>query len=88
LEETGYSGAAPTPLGILNPNPALFGNRCHSFVIRDAACVAAIQNSATEETVVELVPVAAVRGLLEGGAIDHALVAAALYRFELERATD
>ncbi len=87
LEETGYRGDPPTSLCVLNPNPALFGNRCHSFVIRGAEPVAKIRNSATEETEVELIPVDALRGLLDRGAIDHSLVAAALYRFELERAS-
>lgn len=83
LEETGYRGADPETLGSVNPNPAVFGNRCHSFVIRDAERVAAIQNSATEETAVELVPVGELARLLTGGAIDHALVVAALYRYAL-----
>jgi ADP-ribose pyrophosphatase len=84
LEETGYRGLAPEPLGVVNPNPALFGNTCHSFLVRDVECVAEIENSATEETVVELVPRAALRDLLAAGAIDHALVVAALYWFELQ----
>ena len=83
LEETGYRGGDPEPLGVVNPNPALFGNVCHSYLVREAECVAPIENSATEETVVELVPRAALRDLLAEGAIDHALVVAALYWFEL-----
>jgi hypothetical protein len=47
--------------------------------------VAEIQNSATEETVVELLPLAELPALLRGGGIDHALVVAALYAFELWR---
>ena len=34
LEETGYAGASLEPLGAVNPNPAVFGNRCHTFVMR------------------------------------------------------
>lgn len=83
VEETGYRGGAPEPLGVVNPNPALFGNTCHSFLVRDARPVAGITNSPTEETVVELVPIASLRDLLAEGAIDHALVVAALYWFEL-----
>jgi 8-oxo-dGTP pyrophosphatase MutT (NUDIX family) len=83
LEETGYRGRAPERLGSVNPNPAVFGNRCHSFVVRGAEPVAAIQNSPKEETVVELIPAAALPGLLRDGAIDHALVVAALHWYAL-----
>jgi ADP-ribose pyrophosphatase len=84
LEETGYRGVPPEPLCAINPNPALFGNTCHSFVIRNALPVAPIENGATEETVVELVDRAKLRTLLEAGQIEHALVLVALYRFLLD----
>lgn len=83
LEETGYRGDVPQALGSVSPNPAVFGNRCYSFLIRGAEPVAAIQNSATEETVVELVPASALPGLVRGGEIDHALVVAALHSYAL-----
>ncbi|MDE0885612.1 MAG: NUDIX hydrolase [Myxococcota bacterium] len=83
LEETGYAGASPEPLGAANPNPAVFGNRCHTFVMRGVKPVAAIRNSATEETVVELIPAEDLPRLLADGAIDHALVVAALYWYAL-----
>jgi 8-oxo-dGTP pyrophosphatase MutT (NUDIX family) len=88
LEETGYRGQRPEPLGRVNPNPAVFGNCCHSFVVDRAEAVAEIQNSATEETCVELVPAADLGDLLARGAIDHALVVAALYWYELRRQRD
>ena len=68
----------------MNPNPAVFGNRCHSFVMRGVSLQTAIQNSATEETTVELVPAQALPRLLADGAIDHALVVAALYQYALQ----
>ena len=88
IEETGYRAGRLASLGSLNPNPALFGNRCHMQVALDCEPATAIQNSATEETQVELVPRADVHDLLRAGAIDHALVVAALYAFELWRARD
>ena len=84
LEETGYRGGVAELLGTVNPNPAVFGNRCFSFVVRDVEEVATIQNSATEETVVERVPAADLPLLLTGGAIDHALVVAALHWYALK----
>jgi len=86
LEETGYRGGEPELLGAVNPNPAVFGNRCFSYVVRGAEEVAAIQNSSTEETVVERVPAADLPRLLTEGAIDHALVVAALHWYALKEA--
>lgn len=86
IEETGYRAGRLESLGSLNPNPALFGNRCHMQLALDCVPAGTIQNSATEETQVELVPLAELPDLLRAGAIDHALVVAALYAFELRRA--
>ncbi len=85
IEETGYRAGRLASLGSINPNPALFGNRCHMQVALDCVAATAIQNSATEETLVELVPLTQLPDLLRGGAIDHALVVAALYAFDLWR---
>ena len=86
LEETGYRAGRLASLGSLNPNPALFGNRCHMEVALDCVPAGEIRNSATEWTQVELVPLVELRRLVAAGAIDHALVVAALYAFELWRA--
>jgi ADP-ribose pyrophosphatase len=85
LEETGFRAGRMTSLGSINPNPALFTNRCHMQVAEGCVRVGEIQNSATEETIVELLPRAALPDLLRSGGIDHALVVAALYAFELWR---
>jgi ADP-ribose pyrophosphatase len=85
LEETGYQADRLSSLGSINPNPALFSNRCHMLVAQGCRLVAEIQNSATEETTVELLPLAALPDALRSGGIDHALVVAALYAFELWR---
>lgn len=85
LEETGYRAGRMIAIGAVNPNPALFGNRVHTFVAPGAERVAAIRNEGAEETVVELVPVAEIPALVRAGAIDHALVLAGLYQWELVR---
>jgi 8-oxo-dGTP pyrophosphatase MutT (NUDIX family) len=85
LEETGYRPREVRPAGSLNPNPALFGNRVHTFVARGCHKVAEVRNEGSEETHVELVPLDSLRRLVREGEIDHALVVAALYRFELEQ---
>ena len=83
LEETGYRAGRLVYLGVVNPNPALFGNKTETWVALDAERVAEIQNGHTEETVVELLPRAALHGALREGRISSALVIAALYWLEL-----
>ena len=83
LEETGYRAGSVEPLGVVNPNPALFGNRTETFLVRGAERVAEIANGHTEETTVELLPRAHLHDTLRSGRITSALVIAALYWFEL-----
>jgi len=85
LEETGYRAERLISLGSISPNPALFANRCHMEVAENCEAVAPIQNSATEETTVELLPLSRLSETLRSGEIDHALVVAALYTFSLWR---
>ena len=76
---------ACAPLGSLNPNPALFGNRVHTFLAEDVERVGEVMNGPLEETVVELVPAAEVPERVRRGEIDHALVVAALHWWSLAR---
>jgi 8-oxo-dGTP pyrophosphatase MutT (NUDIX family) len=86
LEETGYHADGVVQLGVVNPNPALFGNRTETYVARGVRRVAEIRNGHTEETVVQLVPRAELRAHARAGRISSALVIAALYWFELDAA--
>jgi len=86
LEETGYRAETLIALGSVSPNPALFDNRLHVFLAPEARRVASVENDSTEDTAVELVPIAALRRQLADGRIDHALVVAALYLAELRGA--
>lgn len=81
LEETGYRARAALPLGVVSPNPALFANRLYSFYATGVEPEGAVQNTGTEVTHVVLVPVAHLPAMLERGEIDHALVAATLWRY-------
>jgi 8-oxo-dGTP pyrophosphatase MutT (NUDIX family) len=81
LEETGYRAVELHALGAINPNPALHAHRLHSFYARNVVRVGSIQNTATEQTEVELVPLNEIAALLRTGRIDHSLVAATLWRF-------
>ena len=84
-EETGYRAARLRPLGALNPNPALFGNRLHTFLAEECSVAGAVQNSSTEETQVVCVPLAEIPARARAGEINHALVIAAFYWLGLAR---
>jgi 8-oxo-dGTP pyrophosphatase MutT (NUDIX family) len=84
LEETGYAADEVVPLGGVNPNPALFSNRLHGFLARGARQVCEVRNERTEETHVELVPLARLRDEVRAGRVEHALVIAVAYLYELE----
>ena len=83
LEETGYRAGSVQPLGEVNPNPALFGNRVHTFIATGCERVAEIANEGAEETHLELVARAALPDRVRAGDVDHALVLAGLYWWEL-----
>jgi 8-oxo-dGTP pyrophosphatase MutT (NUDIX family) len=83
LEETGYRAERVQPIGRVNPNPALFGNRVHTYLARGVDRVREIRNGETEATAVELVPVEEIPRYLREGRIDHALVVAALHWYLL-----
>jgi ADP-ribose pyrophosphatase len=85
LEETGYRAESIRALGSLNPNPALFGNRVHTFLAEGALRVGDVMNGPLEETVVELVPARELPERVRRGEIDHALVIAALHWWALSR---
>lgn len=77
-EETGYRAARLEALGVCHPNPAVFGNRLHTFLALDCERAHAGRQDTSEDIRVELVPRAELRRLVREGAITHALVLAAL----------
>jgi 8-oxo-dGTP pyrophosphatase MutT (NUDIX family) len=81
LEETGYAAKVVRPMGAMNPNPALFTNRLHSFYAIDVERIGDITNEGTEHTEVVLVPLRELEGLLRENRVDHSLVAATLWRY-------
>lgn len=85
LEETGYGGGTVRPIGVVNPNPALFGNRCFTFLAGGVEPVARVQDEGTEETHVVVVSMEQLEAHVESGAIDHALVIAALFWWQRDR---
>ncbi len=82
-EETGYEADGWSLLGVVDPNPALFDNRCHTYLARGAKRVTAIANEGAEETHVVLVPLAEIPDRIRSGEITHALVIAAFHWLDL-----
>lgn len=88
LEETGFRAQRLLSIGEVNPNPALFGNRVHTFLAPEVVRVDRVRNQGLEETSVELVAADRIPERLLRGEIDHALVVAALYWWELHRRSE
>jgi 8-oxo-dGTP pyrophosphatase MutT (NUDIX family) len=77
-EETGFRPARVRLLGISHPNPALFGNRLHSFLAEGCVKVHAGKQDGSEDIQVVVVPRAELPRLVAEGQITHSLVLAAL----------
>lgn len=76
-EETGYSTAQITPLGVIAPNPAMMSMRLHTFVAHGCLPVAPQSLDPGEDITIVLKPLAEVLELVRTGGISHALVVAA-----------
>jgi ADP-ribose pyrophosphatase len=79
LEETGYQAERWTKIGVTNPNPAIFANRCYTFLAQEIRKVSDPIPDQTEDIEVELVPLADIPELIRTGKIDHAIVIASFY---------
>jgi 8-oxo-dGTP pyrophosphatase MutT (NUDIX family) len=77
LEETGYRAKKWLRIGEVNPNPALFNNRCYTFLAQDVQKIADPMFDQTEDIETVLIPLANISGLILKGEIDHAMVIAA-----------
>src|SRR5579884_4227798 len=80
-EETGYEADALHPLLVVEPNPALQGNRCFTFVAHGVRLAGPTHFDAQEELETALVPRARIGDVLDGGQVTHALVQGALEAF-------
>jgi len=81
LEETGYQGDGVTYLGATNPNPAIFNNLCHTFLVKNVKKVSDINLDDNEDIEVVLKPLSEVSRLIADGSINHALVIIAFHFF-------
>jgi 8-oxo-dGTP pyrophosphatase MutT (NUDIX family) len=83
LEETGYRAAEWKKIGVVNPNPAIFSNRCHTFLARNLTKVGSPTLDQTEDIDVVILSLSDIPGLIRKGVIDHALVIAAFHWYSL-----
>ncbi len=84
LEETGYRAGTLTSLGFVHPNPAIQNNRCYTYLALDSRRLGAQQLDDREDIEVVIEPLSRIPELIRDGAITHALVLAAFYRFFME----
>ncbi len=73
-EETGYTSPELVELGVVHPNPALQGNRCFTYLAKDAYLAGPPRPDETEDIEVVRYPREEVPHLLREGRISHALV--------------
>jgi ADP-ribose pyrophosphatase len=83
LEETGCQAKKWLKIGVVNPNPALFNNRCYTFLAQDIRKVADLKPDQTEDIDVVLVPLSEIPELIRIGKIDHAIVITAFTHYFL-----
>jgi ADP-ribose pyrophosphatase len=84
-EETGYEAERLDPLLVVEPNPAIQDNRCHTFLALGARRTVATQFDAMEELETVLLPVSRIEELLDGGQVTHSLVYGALETYLRKR---
>jgi 8-oxo-dGTP pyrophosphatase MutT (NUDIX family) len=79
LEETGYQAEDFRQIGVVNPNPALFNNRCYTFVASNVRKSGDPTPDQAEDIEVLLIPLSDIPELIRKGEIDHAMVIIAFY---------
>jgi len=79
MEETGYQAEEYVQIGVVNPNPALFNNRCYTYIARNVRKVCDPMPDQAEDIEVLLVPLSDIPELIRKGKIDHAMVITAFY---------
>lgn len=83
LEETGYQADDWIKIGEVNPNPAIFNNRCHTFLAKNIKKIRDPIPDQTEDIEVVLTPLVEVPELIRKGEIDHAIVIGAFTHYFL-----
>ncbi len=77
-EETGYTAASFELVSVVEPNPALQGNRCFTYLARSARLTAKTAFDDLEDLETVVVPASQLAALIDDRVITHALVVVAL----------
>jgi len=80
-EETGYQAEVLEFLGWMHPMPAIFSNRFHVYLARNATPTGRLNPDETEEVETVLVPLDQIREYIRSGKITCSVMIAALYLF-------
>jgi len=83
LEETGYQAEEVVEIGVVNPNPAIFNNRCYTFIARNVTKTRDPMPDQTEDIEAVLIPLVDIPELIRKGKIDHAIVIGAFTHYFL-----
>lgn len=85
LEETGYAGDNAQLLGFVNPNPAIFNNRCHTYLIENAREVSEKTLDPDEDIEVVLMSPEEIGPIIADGGINHSLVIVAFHFYFVKK---
>ena len=77
-EETGYDAESFELVSVVEPNPALQGNRCFTFLARGARPTGTTAFDDLEDLETVIVPKADIERLIDDRVVTHALVVVAL----------
>jgi 8-oxo-dGTP pyrophosphatase MutT (NUDIX family) len=77
LEETGYQSKEWLKMGEFNPNPALFNNRCYTYLAQNVKKTRNLSLDQTEDIEVVLISLSDIPEMIRKGEIDHAIVISA-----------
>jgi len=79
LEETGYRAEELSLLGTVHPNPAIFNNRCFTYLARNLQKVNGGEFDETEDIEVVLFLLKQIPALIHDGTITNSLVVTAFW---------
>jgi len=80
-EETGYEAESFELVSVVEPNPALQGNRCFTYLARGARLAGETAFDELEELETVVVRREELAGLVDSGTITHALVVVAVEKY-------
>ena len=80
-EETGFDTDGLRSLGWVHPNPAIQGNRCHTYLAEGVRRFGVPSPDPDEAFEVVLEPIDTIPSLIASGVISHSMVVAAFYLY-------